>query len=99
MNLSLLETVARLAEQDEAETIEFQMTNEAIPEGRTKVKRKSVEQPTPHQRVFCDIIREDDVLAPGDLYEYYREQVENPKSDRTVRNYLSKLAHYNLIDK
>ncbi len=75
------------------------MIHEAIPEGRSEVKQKNVEQLTPHQRALYEIVREHDALAPNELYEHYRERVEEPQSDRTVRNYLTKLAHYNLVAK
>ena len=37
-------------------------------------------------------------LSPSELYEHYRECVDVQKTDRTDRNHLSKLAHYNLIE-
>lgn len=36
-------------------------------------------------------------IAPGDLYQEYRDRVDDPKADRTIRNYLNKLEQYNLI--
>ena len=97
--ISILRSAARRAEQQDAETIHFETIHEAIPEGRSEVKQKNVEQLTPHQRALYEIVREHDALAPSDLYEQYHERVDEPRSNRTVRNYLSKLAHYNLIDK
>ena len=43
------------------------------------------------------MIEEFEEIAPGDLYQEYRNRVENPKSDRTVRNYLKKMIRYNLV--
>ncbi|HET7323722.1 MAG TPA: Cdc6/Cdc18 family protein [Halococcus sp.] len=97
--ISILRSAARQAEKTNVEAIDFEMIHEAIPEGRSEVKQKNVDQLTPHQRALYEIVREHDVLSPGDLYEQYRERVEEPRSDRTVRNYLTKLAHYNLVAK
>ncbi|WP_049996188.1 Cdc6/Cdc18 family protein [Halococcus sediminicola] len=97
--ISILRSAARRAEQQEAETVDFETIHEAIPEGRTEVKQKNIEQLTPHQRTLYEIVKEYETLAPSDLYERYRERVDKPRSNRTVRNYLSKLAHYNLVTK
>lgn len=97
--ISTLRSAARQAEQANAEAINSQMIQKAIPEGKYEVTQKNVEQLTHHQRVLYEIIREHDALSPTDLYERYRERVDEPKTNRTVRNYLSKLTHYNLIDK
>ena len=97
--ISILRSAARRAEQQDAETIDFGTIHEAIPEGRNEVTQKNIEQLTPHQRTLYGIIEEYEALAPDDLYEHYRERVDEPRSNRTVRNYLSKLAHYNLITK
>lgn len=97
--ISILRSAARHAERADAEVIDAEMVRNAIPEGKREVTRKDVEQLTPHQRAVYEIVREHGTLTPGDLYERYRERVDDPKTDRTVRNYLSKLAHYNLIEK
>ncbi|MFC7157703.1 hypothetical protein ACFQPA_19945 [Halomarina halobia] len=57
----------------------------------------SIETLTPHQRALYDILAEEGELEPADLYAAYQERVDEPKTDRTVRNYLQKLAQYNLI--
>lgn len=70
---------------------------EAVPEARAEVHQKSVGQLTPHQRTLYEIVHEHESLAPGTLYDRYAERVAEPKTNRTVRNHLSKLAHYDLI--
>ena len=97
--IGILRSAARQAQEDDAEKISFQMIHEAIPEAKTEIRQKNIEQLPPHQRTLYEIVREHDSLKPPDLYEQYRNRVEDPRSDRTVRNYLSKLAHYNLIKK
>lgn len=58
--------------------------------------RKSLESVTPHQRVVYDIVREHGPVGPSEIHERYSEAVDNPRTKRTVRAYLSKMAQYNL---
>jgi orc1/cdc6 family replication initiation protein len=97
--ISILRNAARQAEQDDADEITYRMIHDAIPEAKDEIRQKHIDQLPPHQRTLYEIVHENESVAPGDLYETYRERVEEPRSDRTVRNYLSKLAHYNLITK
>ena len=95
--ISILRNAARLAEQREREQLDGALVREAIPGARAEVREKSVEQLTPHQRTLYDIVREHGSVAPSTLYERYAERTTEPKTNRTVRNHLAKLAHYNLI--
>ncbi|WP_049903641.1 Cdc6/Cdc18 family protein [Halococcus agarilyticus] len=97
--ITVLRNAARRAERDGAATITPATIEAAIPAGRTAVQRKHVDQLTPHQRALYGIVEEHGSIAPGDLYEAYAARVDEPKTDRTVRNHLSKLAHYNLVVK
>jgi Cdc6-like AAA superfamily ATPase len=94
----VLRAAARRADQAGTETITATHVSEAIPEGRTDVRRKSVETLTPHQRTLLDIVEAAGEIAPAELYEAYEERVEEPKTNRTVRNYLAKMDQYGLID-
>jgi cell division control protein 6 len=97
--IGILRSTARQTQETDAEGISFQMIHESIPEAKTKIRQKNIDQLPPHQRALYEIVREHDSLKPLDLYKQYRSRVEDPRSDRTVRNYLSKLGHYNLIEK
>jgi len=97
--IGILRSAARQAEETDTEEIGSDTLHDAIPEGKREVQQKNVKQLTPHQRELYEIIREHDAINPGKLYDHYRERVDDPRSDRTVRNHLSKLAHYNLIVK
>lgn len=50
-----------------------------------------------HQRAICDVIEEFGEIAPSDLYQEYRNRVEKPKPDRTVRNHLKKMIRNNHV--
>ena len=95
--LSILRSAARHADRERSETITDEIVEAAIPTARAEVHQKNVDTLTPHQRVLYDCIIEQGSLVPAALYDLYREEVAEPKSDRTVRNYLQKLEQYDLI--
>jgi len=97
--IGILRSAARQAEEADVEEIDSDTLHDAIPKGKREVQQKNVKQLIPHQRVLYEIVREHDAISPGELYDQYRDRVDDPRSDRTVRNHLSKLAHYNLIVK
>ncbi|WP_101298034.1 Cdc6/Cdc18 family protein [Halegenticoccus soli] len=95
--IGILRNAARLADQRGAERISNEIVREAVPDGRAEIRRKTAEKLREHQRVLYDILIENGEMSPGDLYEAYRECVEEPKTKRTVRNYLQKMEHYRLV--
>ena len=95
--LSILRTAARQAHQTHASEITDDIVEASIPEARAERHEKDVETLTRHQRALYKIIEEHEEISPSALYEEYKERMENPKSDRTVRNYLSKMDQYDVI--
>lgn len=95
--ITTLRIAARRAEQSSVNRIDAGLVDDALPEARREVKETSVEQLTPHQQAVFEVVAEAGRITPGDLYEEYRGRVEEPKSDRTVRNYLHKLERYDLV--
>ena len=83
--------------QDGADTVTDAYIEETIPHAKTEIRRKTVEKLTPDQCLLYEILRESGETEPSDLYEAYQERAENPKTERTVRNHLQKLQHYNLV--
>ena len=61
------------------------------------IKQKTIETLTPHQQQLYEILTDYGSISPGELYERYCEQVDEPKTKRTMRNYLTKMCQYNLI--
>jgi len=95
--ITTLRIAARHAEQGATDRITEDIIENAVPEARQELRQKNIEALTPHQRAVYDVIEEHGEIAPGDLYQEYRNHVEDPKADRTIRNYLNKLEQYNLI--
>lgn len=95
--IGILRNAARRADQTSAEQITTDIVHEAVPDGRHEVRQKTIDQLNQHQRALYDILEEQGELNPGELYEQYEERVDEPKTNRTVRNHLSKMEHYRLI--
>jgi orc1/cdc6 family replication initiation protein len=95
--ISTLRTAAREADRRGLDQVPDDVIREAIPEAREEVQRKTLDQLKPHQRVLYEIVEEHGTVDPGTLYGTYRERVSNPRSDRTLRTYLNKLATYDLV--
>jgi orc1/cdc6 family replication initiation protein len=95
--ITTLRIAARHAEQGTAERITPDIIESAVPQARQELRQKNIEALTPHQRAVYDVIEDHGAIAPGNLYREYRDRVDDPKADRTIRNYLNKLEQYNLI--
>jgi len=64
----------------------------------SQIKQKSLDSLTPHQRVVYDIVREHGPVGPSEIHERYSEDVDDPRTKRTIRTYLSKMEQYNLLE-
>lgn len=95
--ISMLRAGARQATQQELDQFSDAIVEAAIREGRVALKEQTLEKLTTDQEVVYDIIREAGEIEPAELYRKYNARVTDPKSNRTVRTYLQKLSHYNLI--
>ncbi len=95
--IGILRTATHQAQQQGAETITDQMIETAVPEARSEIRQKTVDRLTEHQQVLYDVITDAGEIGASDLYAAYRERVTDPKTKRTMRNYLQKLERYNLI--
>ena len=96
--ISILRGAARTAQDEQLTRISPEIVEDAIPQAHSEIKRKNLETLTPHQQTLYEIIKGGEEVAPSGLYNAYRERVENPKSDRTVRSYLTKMDRYGVIE-
>lgn len=66
--------------------------------GTYRLCERTAEDPlNAHQTVVYEIIQETGKVTPRELYSEYQERVDDPKTKRTLGNYLDKMRHYNLI--
>lgn len=96
--LNALRIAAEEAEADDREKISTELVDKALPEAEKENKSKSIDKLNGHQKVLYDIIKEENEIKPSELYEKYRDKVEDPKVDRTLRKYLKKMDHYKMIE-
>lgn len=95
--IGTLRAAAQNADQEGLESLTDEMVREAAPVAKAEITRKNIEKLNDHQKVLYDIICDCDGVRPNELNEGYRDAMEEPKSDRTVRNYLQKMRRYNLV--
>jgi len=98
VGIGMLRSAARRAERQGLASITDDALEAAIPDARTAIRRKTVEGLIEHQRVLYDVIADAGEIEPGDLYEEYERRVDEPKTNRTLRNYLTKMVHYDLVE-
>jgi orc1/cdc6 family replication initiation protein len=95
--IGILRSAASVATERQATHITDEIIEAAADDARTELKQANLDSLTPHQRVVYDIVREHGPIGPGEIYEQYAATVAEPRTDRTVRTYLSKMAQYNLV--
>lgn len=95
--IGILRKAARTANQNGQSRIHPSVIADVVLEAKLEIERETINRLTPHQKTLYNIINEAEEINPPTLYEQYSNLVEDPKTERTVRNYLAKLEHYNLI--
>ncbi len=95
--IGILKRAARTAANNNADTITPSIIQEVTPAAKSDIQQQTLDRLTPHQELLYDIVTEHGTIEPRRLYDAYCDRVDSPKSQRMVRNYLSKLEHYNLI--
>ena len=96
--IGILRTAAGKADRENCERITDNMLLDAAEDARAQIKQKSLDSLTPHQRVVYEIVREHGPLGPSEIHERYTEEVDDPRTKRTIRTYLSKMEQYNLLE-
>jgi orc1/cdc6 family replication initiation protein len=96
--IGILRTAASTADRENADRITDEMLLEAAEDSRAQIRQKSLESLTPHQRAVYDVLRERGPLSPSEIHDRYADAVDDPRTQRTVRTYLSKMTQYNLLE-
>jgi Cdc6-like AAA superfamily ATPase len=98
VGLSILRGAARRAARDDADALADEHVEAAVPEAREEVRSRTLDALRPQQRVVYRILEEETELSPSALYRRYCDRVEDPRTKRTVRNWVGKLSDYNLVE-
>ncbi|USZ70377.1 Cdc6/Cdc18 family protein [Natronosalvus halobius] len=96
--IGILRSAARLETRRGDGTLSDEALQEAIPDTREAIRRETIDGLIEHQRVLYDVIDEAGEIEPRALYAEYERRVDDPKTSRTLRNYLTKMVHYDLIE-
>ena len=96
--IGILRTAANTASREGHEWITDEMLIDAAEDARSQIRQKSLDSLTPHQRVVYDVVRDHGPLGPSEIYEHYTGAVDDSRTKRTIRTYLSKMAQYTLLE-
>jgi len=96
--IGILRTAASTADRENQEQITDDILRDSADDARAQIKQRSLDSLTPHQRTVYDIVREHGPLGPSEIHDRYTEEVDDPRTKRTVRTYLSKMEQYNLVE-
>lgn len=96
--INSLRISAEEAEEEALEQIQDNHIMDAVPEAVEMTESESLEKLNDDQKVLYEIIKKKETVKSRELYDSYRDEVERPKVDRTLRNYLSEMEKYRLID-
>lgn len=89
---------AEISQRRGYDRITEEVVEEAVPEAKSEVRQTDLDKLNHHQKVLHQIIVDEGEISPNELYSIYEDSVNDPKSNRQVRNYLKKMRHYNLVD-
>ena len=95
--IAALKGAAQAAVDESADTISAEHVRVAIETASQDVQRETLSRLNEHQYAIYEIVFEYDTLSPGDIFDRYRDRVDEPRSQRTVRKYLRKLSEYDLL--
>ncbi len=96
--INALRIAAEKAEKEGLEQIPEEFIDDALPEAEELTETESLDKLNSDQQALYEILRQEETLRPRELYDRYRSKVEKPKVDRTLRNYLSEMEKYGLVE-
>lgn len=98
IGIRLMRIAAEHADNKDADQVSDHHVEYALDEADKEYRRKSLSKLNKDQRVLYELMDEKGKSTPGRLYQAYREAVEEPVSKRTMRRYVNKMEHYNLLE-
>lgn len=98
LGIAALRAAVETAVEASRDVIYPQHVEPAVANAARRLHRHTLDRLSDHQRILYDTIVDAGEIEPGELYARYKDTVTDPKSERTVRTYLAKMAHYGLVD-
>jgi orc1/cdc6 family replication initiation protein len=96
--LNSLRFAAREAENEGLAEITDEIVEEAVSDAYEEEQLESLESLNNHQKTAYKILQENGEMGIGQLYDKYKEKIEEPKSRRQLLRYLKKMVSYNLLE-
>lgn len=96
--ISTLRKAAQQAEREGLEKIDREMVKESFSDAVKDNRSVSLQKLNEDQRKLYDILKEEKELKSGELFDAYREQIEEGPTDRTLRRYMKKMEAYGLVE-
>jgi len=96
--IGILRSAARTAARENNDRVTDDSLLNAADDARAQIKQTNLESLTPHQQVVYKVVRDHGPLSPSAIYDRYTDDVDDPRTKRTVRAYLSKMEQYNLLE-
>ncbi len=96
--IGILRSAASTATRENNDRITDDSLLNAADDARAQIKQTNLESLTPHQQVVYKVVQDHGPLGPSAIYDRYTDSVDDPRTKRTVRTYLSKMAQYNLLE-
>ncbi|MFQ3308229.1 MAG: orc1/cdc6 family replication initiation protein [Candidatus Nanohaloarchaea archaeon] len=97
MALNSLRIAVQDAENQGLEQVTDEIIDQSITDSQDQDRIESLERLNRHQKSVYNLLQEEDNLKMSELYSLYQEEVDNPKTKRTLRRYLNKMEAYELI--
>ncbi len=96
--IQTLARAAKAARERRQSELTMDLIGPALTEAKSELRQRSLDALTDDQQLLLEIIDAAEPIEPKTLYRQYETRASEPKTRRTVRNYLQKLKQYNLID-
>jgi orc1/cdc6 family replication initiation protein len=97
--ISTLRKAAQKAEREGEEEISRELVEESFTDAVEDNRSISLKKLNEDQRKLYNVLKEEGELSSRQLFERYRDKVEDGPTDRTLRRYMSKMEAYGLIEK
>ena len=96
--ISTLRKAAQQSEREGLDKIDREIVKESFSDAVKDNRSVSLQKLNEDQRKLYDILKEEKELKSGNLFEAYRDQVEDGPTDRTLRRYMKKMEAYGLVE-
>ncbi|WP_167837299.1 Cdc6/Cdc18 family protein [Halosimplex halophilum] len=87
----------RVAIEHSDRGLEDAAIEESVPRAKDQLLKKSREQLPAHQLEVLEIVEGHGPIETPAIYSHYQDRVDDPRTERMVRTYCSKLEQYNHI--